>query len=337
MAPERRHMETRSKALQQRPNSATGRSESRAGEFVASRSQRAANGLGWLSMGLGFAEVALPGYVARAIGARDDSRTRRTLVAFGLRELMAGAGILAGRGRAKWVWSRVAGDAMDLAYLVGSLGSRRTRRRRLAAATSVVAGVTALDTVAAIGLMRSSDKDGRTVHVVESITVSRSPGDAYRYWRNFTNHPRFMKHLESVSTSGNRSIWRLEAPAGVTLQWEAEITEDIPNEHISWRALDGARVPNWGTVRFRRAPGGRGTEVRVELNYTPPGGSVTAAFAKLVGREPGQQLHADLKRFKQVMETGELVASDASIHAGMHAARPSKETSELGRRMEVRR
>jgi uncharacterized membrane protein len=140
-----------------------------------------------------------------------------------------------------------------------------------------------------------------------------------------------MKHLESVTTNGNRSTWRVKAPAGVTVEWEAEITEDVPNEHIAWRSSDGATVANRGSVRFRRAPGGRGTEIRVELDYAPPGGQVAATIAKLFGREPGQQVHSDLRRFKQFMETGDIVVSDSSIHTGMHAARPSSQSSERQR------
>lgn len=322
-------METRSRPVQSGPNLATGRGETRAGEARRSNGRRAVNGLGWLSIGLGLAEVALPGYVAKTIGTRDTDRTRRTLVALGLREMMAGVGILAGKRRARWVWSRVAGDAIDLALLVSAFDSRRAQRRRLAAATGLVAGVTALDAAAAFGLTRKANvTDGRAVHVLKSVTVSRSLEDVYKFWRNFENLPRFMKHLDSVTTNGNRSTWRVKAPAGVTVEWEAEITEDVPNEHIAWRSCDGATIANWGSVRFRRAPGGRGTEIRVELEYAPPGGHVAATIAKLFGREPGQQVHADLRRFKQFMETGDIVVSDSSIHGGMHPARPSGQSME---------
>lgn len=291
--------------------------------------RRAAKRLGWLSIGLGLAEVALPGRVARAIGTRDDARIRRTLVALGVREVMAGVGILASNRRSRWVWARLAGDALDLALLLRAFDSTHARRRRLVAAASAVAGVTALDAATAIGLTKSEEGESG-VHVLQSITVSRSVEDVYRFWRNFGNFPHFMKHLESVTTNGNRSTWRVKAPAGVVVEWDAEITADVPNEHIAWRSCDGASVANWGSVRFRRAPGGRGTEVRVELDYRPPGGHVAAAIAKVFGREPGQQVHSDLKRFKQFMETGDIVESDASIHRGMHAARPPRGGKEEG-------
>ena len=101
-----------------------------------------------------------------------------------------------------------------------------------------------------------------------------------------------------------------KAPAGTTVEWDAEITKDVPGQLIAWRSVEGADVENSGVVRFDRAPGGRGTEVRVELVYDPPGGLLGAGVAKLFGEEPGQQIKGDLYRFKQVMETGEVVHSD---------------------------
>jgi uncharacterized membrane protein len=155
----------------------------------------------------------------------------------------------------------------------------------------------------------------------------------YSFWRNFENFPRFMSHLESVQASGDRSRWRAKAPFGGTVEWEAEIVVDRPNEEIAWRSLKGALVPNQGSVRFTPAPGGRGTEVRVELQYEPPAGVVGAAIAKFFGEEPKQQIQGDLRRFKQMMEPGEVLHSDASIHRGMHPARPSKTTVENGKQV----
>jgi uncharacterized membrane protein len=114
----------------------------------------------------------------------------------------------------------------------------------------------------------------------------------------------------------------VHAPLGTTVEWTAQIVEDRPNELISWRSTDDAKVSNAGTVRFTKAPGGRGTEVHLELRYDPPAGAVGATIAKLMGQEPSQQVDGDLRRFKQVMETGEVVHSDASIHATPHPARP---------------
>jgi uncharacterized membrane protein len=159
--------------------------------------------------------------------------------------------------------------------------------------------------------------------VTKTITVDRSPEEVYRFWRALENLPRFMAHLESIeSRDGRRSHWKARGPAGMTIEWDAEIIDDRPNQLIAWRSLEGADVDSQGIVRFTRAPGGRGTEVHVELRYDPPAGRLGAAVAKLFGREPGQQIAGDLRRFKQVLEVGEVVHSDASVHRGTHPAQP---------------
>ena len=167
----------------------------------------------------------------------------------------------------------------------------------------------------------------RTTNV---ITVNRSVEDVYDFWRNVENLPRFMRHLESVQVLDNgRSRWKAKAPMGASVEWEAEMTEDRPGELISWRSLPGSDVRNAGTVRFTSAPGGRGTEVRVDLEYAPPAGKVGSMVAMLFREEPGQQVKDDLRHFKQVMEIGEIVLSDASAHKGMHPAQPSNKPVEM--------
>jgi uncharacterized membrane protein len=122
-----------------------------------------------------------------------------------------------------------------------------------------------------------------------------------------------MAHLRSVSAAGSgRSRWEATGPAGSTICWEAEIEEDREGEVISWRSTGDGDVENAGSVRFVDATGGRGTEVLVELRYRPPGGRAGAAVAKLLGEEPNQQLRDDLRRFKQVVELGEVVRSEGS-------------------------
>jgi uncharacterized membrane protein len=146
-----------------------------------------------------------------------------------------------------------------------------------------------------------------------AITVRHPVEVVYRFWRDFTNLPSFMSHLESVEVSGDgRSHWTANAPAGTTVDWDAEIVEDRPNERIAWRSLEGSKVGNSGAVWFTPAPGGRGTEVRVELSYDPPGGALGKVVAKLFGEEPQQQLTDDLRRLKQVLETGQVVLSEGS-------------------------
>lgn len=146
----------------------------------------------------------------------------------------------------------------------------------------------------------------RGIKVEKSVTVNKSPEELYRFWRNFENLPRFMDHLESVRVENEgRSHWVAKAPAGTTVEWDAEIYNEKENELIAWRSLEGADVDNAGSVRFEPAPEGRGTIVRVSLKYDPPGGLLGSTFAKLFGEEPSQQIEEDLRRFKQVMEAGE--------------------------------
>ena len=146
-----------------------------------------------------------------------------------------------------------------------------------------------------------------------AVTIKRPVEEVYAFWRDFTNLPSFMNHLQSVEpTGGGRTHWTASAPAGATVDWEAEITEDRPNQRIAWASLAGSKVENSGSVSFTPAPGGDGTEVRVELSYDPPGGVLGKVVAKLFGEEPQQQISDDLRRLKQVLETGEVVRSEGS-------------------------
>jgi uncharacterized membrane protein len=269
--------------------------------------------LGWFSVGLGAAQVAAPRPVARLIGVGDGRTSATIMRLLGARELAAGAGILIRRKPAGWLWARVAGDVMDLA-LLGIAAARAARSRgRVAASAGAVAGVTVADVVEAVRLSRvtSHELPDGSVQVRKAITVSPPPQATYEFWRDLENLPRFMEHLESVEVlDETRSRWRAKAPAGRKVEWEAEIVNDLPDESISWRSRPGADVENSGSVSFRAAPGGRGTEVVVELRYTPPAGGFGAAAAKLFGEDPPTQLADDLRRFKQVLETGEVVRSD---------------------------
>ncbi len=289
---------------------------------------RVARGLGWFSIGLGLAEVAMPGGLARAIGMDDDEDTRNILFAFGLREIASGIAVLASPRSAVPLWARVGGDMMDLAFLGRGLKSDTSERGRVAAATAAVAGVTVLDVLTGQQLGREDGRD-RTehparggVHVTRALTINRPRDEVYRFWRDFQNLPRFMEHLESVSVLGpTRSHWKAKAPAGASVEWDAEIVDDQPGELIAWRSLPEGDVPNLGSVRFLDAPGG-GTELRVELRYDPPGGKLGSLIAKLFGEEPGLTLASDLRRLKQVIELGEVVLSDATVVRGPHPAQP---------------
>ena len=146
-----------------------------------------------------------------------------------------------------------------------------------------------------------------------TTTVRRDVSEVYDFWHDFAHLPDFMIHLQSVVVTGEgTSHWAATAPFGQTVEWDAETTDDVPAQRIAWRSVDGADVPNSGEVRFVPAPGGRGTEVHVTLSYEMPGGALGKAAAKYFGEEPSQQLDDDLRRFKQVLETGEVIRSDGA-------------------------
>lgn len=299
--------------------------------FKVGKGERLARVLGWASQGLGLAQIAAPREVARLIGVSDDGDNRALLRTIGVREIVAGTGILVRPKPTEWLWARVGGDVMDLALLGAALNSDKTQRNRVVGATAVVAGLTLLDLLCAtrLGSRRDAGESTESTEgargVEKAMTINRSPEEVYQAWRDFSNLPRFMLHLESVQVMGDgRSRWKAKAPAGRTVEWDAEITEDRPNEVIAWRSLPGADVQNSGTVRFNPAPGGRGTEVRVKLQYDPPAGVVGATVAKLFGEEPNQQLREDLYRFKQVLETGEVVRSEGSLDGARLRQRPAQ-------------
>ncbi|HEY9804823.1 MAG TPA: SRPBCC family protein [Leptolyngbyaceae cyanobacterium] len=151
----------------------------------------------------------------------------------------------------------------------------------------------------------------KPIKVEKTVTINKPADELYRYWHNFENLPTFMKHLKSVKVyDQKRSHWIANAPLGNNVEWDAEILEDRENEFISWVSVEGADVENSGFVRFQKAPGDRGTEVKVVLEYNLPGGGLTAAIAKLFGEEPEQQIGDELRRFKMLMEAGEIATTE---------------------------
>jgi uncharacterized membrane protein len=311
--------------------------------------ERLAQGLGWFSLGLGLAQIAAPAEVARLIGVPDDDENRQMMRAVGMREVASGLGILSNSRPEGWVWARIGGDVMDLSLLGGAWASDRTDKERVAAATVAVVGVMAPDLLCGRQLSDEGDQEdthygmGRArrlgshdrtwsaedeqwsgaVHVRKSITINRSAEELYRFWRDFDNLPRFMTHLEEIrKLDDKRSHWKAKGPVGFTFEWEAEITEDRPNERLAWVSVPGSSVHSAGSVNFKKRPSGRGTVVEVEMRVDPPGGAIGAKIAKLFGKEPGQQVNDHLRAFKQIMETGHLTRSDASFGTIKHPARP---------------
>jgi uncharacterized membrane protein len=209
----------------------------------------------------------------------------------------------------------VAGDLLDLSLLGAAYSSPSNDRSRLTAATASVAGVAALDVLCAREMTEANAAwrlvpHGGPVRTTKTISINRPAEEVYRFWRDFENFPRFMKHIEVVEVDGPRSHWSARAPGGSTVEWDAEIITDVPARQIAWRSLPGATVPNEGEVHFEPRPGGRGTTVRVELEYRPPAGRLGTLAAFLIGDDPSQKVQEDLRRLKRVLETGEILTTE---------------------------
>lgn len=155
------------------------------------------------------------------------------------------------------------------------------------------------------------------VRVDESITIDKPAEELFRFWRNFENLPGVMKNVRSVTVDGNRSHWVVTAPAGRTIEWDAEIVNEIENQVIGWQSLEGSTVDVAGSVRFEPAHSGHGTVVKISLQYNPPAGYLGAAVAKLFGDDPGTLIAEDLRRLKQLMETGEIATTEGQPRGGM--------------------
>ena len=178
-----------------------------------------------------------------------------------------------------------------------SLGTRIA----LGAAASALA-YTAVTGTTTLRMPRAS-ASREPLHVLRTVMVNRPPEDLYAVWRNFENLPTIMQHLDSVRVlDAKRSLWRARSPFGGTVEWEAELTHEVPDRELGWRSLPGSEVESTGVVRFEPSPLGYGTQLQVEMVYAPPAGRLGASVAKLLGEDPHQQIDDDLQRFKQRME-----------------------------------
>jgi uncharacterized membrane protein len=153
------------------------------------------------------------------------------------------------------------------------------------------------------------------IHVSEAVTVQGSPEQLYKFWRDLENLPQFMSYLEDVRViDERRSHWKAKAPAGLAVEWDAEIINDEPNQTIAWRSLYPASVDSAGSVRFTPGLEGRGTEVRVTLDYIPPAGRAGQFIARIFGRDPAAEVREDLRRFKRAIEAGEVPTTSGQPH-----------------------
>lgn len=272
-------------------------------------------GLGAASLGLGLSEVLAPGKVAAAAGIDETSRSRFVIRALGLRECGHAAALLF--GPSKLVWTRVAGDVLDVTLLGAALAKSNhgQRRRRGTASVVALAAIGAADLYAALRTTGSAGRHANgSAHrsLRAAVTVRRPQEDVYRFWRDLENLPSFMQHLQSVTESGDHSRWVADAPLGQSVQWDAQVTDDEPNKRIAWQSLPGSAIENGGSVEFSPAPDDNGTEVRVTMSYRLPAGVLGKATATVFGESPEQQVNDDLRRFKQLLETGQVIRSDGS-------------------------
>ncbi|BAY93073.1 MULTISPECIES: SRPBCC family protein [unclassified Tolypothrix] len=213
----------------------------------------------------------------------------------------------------RWA-SLIGGGAMVLMGL--KQGSLRGALTALAGGGLIYQGVTKQSTIQQAQEIVGMNKP---IKVEKTVTINKSPEELYRYWHDFEKLPTFMKHLKSVKVDNEkRSHWIANAPLGNSVEWDADILEDRENQFISWASVEGADVDNSGFVRFQKAPGDRGTEVKVVLEYNPPGGALAAVFAKLFGEEPEQQIGDDLRRFKMLMEAGEIATTEGQPSGRSH-------------------
>ncbi|QIR39504.1 cyclase [Tolypothrix sp. PCC 7910] len=213
----------------------------------------------------------------------------------------------------RWA-SLIGGGAMVLMGL--RQGSLRGALTALAGGGLIYQGVTKQSTIQQAQEIVGMNKP---IKVEKTVTINKPAEELYRYWHDFEKLPTFMKHLKSVKVDNEkRSHWIANAPLGNSVEWDADILEDRENQFISWASVEGADVDNSGFVRFQKAPGDRGTEVKVVLEYNPPGGALAAVFAKLFGEEPEQQIGDDLRRFKMLMEAGEIATTEGQPSGRSH-------------------
>jgi uncharacterized membrane protein len=274
-----------------------------------------ARGLGWFSIGLGLAETLASRPIARWLGARNENCVRLC----GLRELAVGVGLLSSRKPAGWLWARVVGDAIDLALLGDLLESRRRRsHENVASAAVAVAGVTALDAWCAWQLSRRVVKPE---HVVRSITIGRPAAELYEHWLDPHWLAQIMGHVATVVPAGpRRTFWTLKIPGGKSLSWHSEIVDEKPGHLLRWHADERDPIISDGVVRLEPAPAERGTVVTLNFRIAPRGGRAGNIASHLLGPVPEALTMRALRRFKSLVETGEIPTLEKNPAARSGAA-----------------
>lgn len=266
--------------------------------------------LGWFSIGLGVAEVAMPAQVGLLIGVRRGSGILRL---YGLREIFVGVGLLtqqpAGRP-SRWLWARVAGDLLDIATVGAHNNSDNPDRERAVSATAALTAIALIDFASAQNASRIERERlvGNPPGVaVGALTIDRSADDLYWLWKQPDARSRVLESMAKVSSTGDGSEhWQLTGPLGKTVEWDTRLTTDRPGEMVHWKTLNGVKTPYEGSLEFRPAPGDRGTEVIMRMQFDPPGGPLGEAMASLLKIVPDMAITKVLRRFKSLAETGEI-------------------------------
>ena len=281
---------------------------------------RVARALGWFSLGLGLTELFSGKDLDRYLGTGGREGTLRL---FGLREIAAGAIILARKEPpAASVWLRVGGDVMDLIFLGKALEEQRngTKQERLGVATATVAAVTALDTLCAWKLGHGSKPDEQAeeaaTRVETSLTINGSPEELYQLWRDPQTLPQVMGHFATVTAQADdRAHWLVNGPVKTSLQWDSQIVQEEPGQSMRWYSMAGAKLPNGGSIKFAPATGGRGTVATLEIDFHPPGGSFGKGATKALGVVPRVLAVKALRRFKNLAEAGEIPTLKDNVSA----------------------
>ena len=232
----------------------------------------------------------------RGSGNARDVRPRRNIS-----DVERWTSIAAGVGLALYGIARRSRGALGLAVVGGLLV-----RRGATGHCDVYQGLD-LNTASPSQDTRKALGGRRGNHVEEAVTVNKPAAELYQFWRRLENLPRFMQHLESVEqVSDTVTRWRARGPGGTAIEWNAEIINDVPDQLIAWRSVEGSDVVSAGSVHFDEAVGDRGTRIRVRLQYSPRGGKAGVAVAKLLGRDAATEIREDLRHLKQLLEAGEV-------------------------------
>ena len=277
-------------------------------ERARTQSSSAARSLAFVSLALGAGALLMPNRLARLAGLEQH---RGLLPLVGLRELASGLGLLILKNPTPGLWSRVVGDGMDLAVLASNaLNPRNPRQLSAAVATAVVAVIGAIDaresTRSSTG-RHSTASSAPDAFVSANVIVGKSAQECYSFWRDPANLIKFSPMLESVRVLDERtSRWVARGPAGTKVEWDSRLTTDAPGERIAWRSVEGGNLYHAGVVSFERAQGGRGTVVRVTMHFRVLGGRAGLALARVLGADPRTEVREDLRRFKQLLEAGEI-------------------------------